>query len=124
MVWDDGRVDAAGNPYEAHGGFNAGTLNGVGWTDTVLFSLRPILLNGVTLFDGGEIWVWHATDQNAQFLNQGGHLWDTQFDVMATFGVASENINAIESVGIPLPPVIWLLVSGLGAMFGLRRPAA
>lgn len=66
----------------------------------ILFSIAPI--DGV--FDGGEIWTWKKGDVAANFLNHGGHLWDTAFDVKATFGTASENVDALEAVGAGCPP--------------------
>ncbi|MEL7038113.1 MAG: hypothetical protein AAFO04_21230 [Cyanobacteria bacterium J06592_8] len=71
----------------------------------IMFSIDPISEVGL---DGGEIWVWDRASGNpANFLNHGGNLWDTNFDVMATFGTASENINSLEAVGqYYIPPII------------------
>ena len=84
------------------------------WSDQIIFSIAP-----VGPFDGGEIWVWDAVNP-AAFLNHGGHLWDTAFDVMGTFGLNNENVNAIEAV--PEPATISLL--GLGAVALIRRRRA
>ncbi|MBN2022360.1 MAG: hypothetical protein JW809_06155 [Pirellulales bacterium] len=77
--------------------------------ESILFSIEP-----VANFDGGEIWVWDGNVANpAQFLYHGGHLWDTAFDVMGTFGTASENIWALEAVSTPEPAsvLVWLLLA-------------
>lgn len=77
------------------------------------FSIDPIVdpASGALVFDGGEIFVWDFDStlpiMPAAFLFHGGHLWDTVFPVMVTYGTASENINGIESV--PEPSSIWLL---------------
>ncbi len=66
---------------------------------SILFSIDPL-----DVFDGGEIWEWDGTTPGgATFLNHGGHLWDTTFDVMGTFGTASENVNALEAAAVPEP---------------------
>jgi len=93
--------------------------------DAMLFSIAPIrTVAGGLVYDGGEIWVWDGSpNSTAAFLNHGGHVWDTAFDVRATFGVQSENINALEAVAtiIPEPASLALLALGLGAL-ALRRP--
>ncbi len=80
--------------------------------DMIMFSIDPI-----GPFDGGEIWVWDTATGAIGFLNHGGHVWNTAFNVMGTFGLNSENINALESVGggeiIPEPSTLILLGSGL-----------
>ncbi len=76
--------------------------------DKIMFSIDPI--QGL---DGGEIFVYDQSTRKSSFLKHGGHLWDTSFDVMGTFGTASENINALEAVPtqefqldpLPLPPI-------------------
>ncbi|GGA23460.1 calcium-binding protein [Okeania sp. KiyG1] len=64
--------------------------------DKIIFSIDPIEELG---FDGGEIWFWDGDPSfnSASFLNHGGHVWDTDFDVMGTFDTVSENVNALES---------------------------
>lgn len=79
--------------------------------DEIIFSVDAI----EGFLDGGEIFVYDQSTGNSNFLKHGGHLWDTSFDVMGTFGTASENINALEAVGTqeftlypkpyPVPPV-------------------
>lgn len=100
----------------------------------IMFSVDPIIDKGL---DGGEIFVWDGVAASAIFLTHGGHIWDTTFDVMGTFGTATENINALEAVGtfedspictggncsqtVPEPGTILglLAISGLG--LGLKR---
>ena len=58
----------------------------------------------------------------ASFLNHGGHLWDTAFPVANTFGLNSENVNAIESAStIPEPITAILLGIGLAGLAARRR---
>jgi hypothetical protein len=71
----------------------------------ILFSIAPI--SGVA--DGGEIFVWDGvTSGGATFLNHGGHLWDTAFDVQAALGTNSENVNALEAVATAAEPRVRL----------------
>ena len=44
-----------------------------------------------------------AAGDTAHYLFHGGHLWNTEFEVMATYNTASENINALEAANIPEP---------------------
>ena len=97
--------------------------------DEILFSIEPISYqtpNGaLTLFDGGEIWTYRLGDSagTAAFLDHGGHLWDTAFDVKGAFGVDNENMDALEAVGrlTPVPEVSQMAAAGLlGALAGLQ----
>ncbi|WP_013325333.1 PEP-CTERM sorting domain-containing protein [Gloeothece verrucosa] len=76
---------------------------------TILFSIRPI----DNVFDGGEIWTWNGVGA-AQFLNHGGHLWNTAFDVRGTFGTTSENVDGLEAVATPEPMTILGVATSLG----------
>ncbi|MBD2620415.1 PEP-CTERM sorting domain-containing protein [Microcystis flos-aquae FACHB-1344] len=120
MVWDGGNIGQWDN------------------SDAILFSVMPIdaNLDGIITpninggdIDGGEIWHWQF-GQAAQFLNHGGHLWDTAFNVRQATGAVNENIDALEAVAsshngprIPEPStVISLLTLGtLGAASTLKR---
>jgi hypothetical protein len=110
--------------------------------DAILFSVMPIdaNLDGIITpninggdIDGGEIWSWRF-GQAAQFLNHGGHLWDTAFNVRQATGAVNENIDALEAVAFcppgddcspPIPEpstVLSLLTLGsLGAASTLKR---
>lgn len=92
---------------------------------SILFSVAPLSvpspLGGTFDLDGGEIFVLDGVGQATYFLDHGGHLWDTAFDVMGTFGLLSENINALEAVSTPEPSTALLLVLAGGAMLR-RRP--
>ncbi len=100
--------------------------------DKILFSIEPLtLLDGSVLFDGGEIWTYTlGSGEPAQFLNHGGHVWDTAFDVRGTFGVFSENVDALEALPVPAPvPEAGALaasglLTGLAALQVSRRRAA
>lgn len=65
--------------------------------DAIIFSIRA-----AANFDGGEImvldWTGFGAAPVASFLGHGGHLWDTAFGVAATFGVQTEEVDAIEAV--------------------------
>jgi hypothetical protein len=92
----------------------------------VTFSIRPLDLapfsppGGPILptFDGGEIWEYDSAAQPTKFLDHGGHLWDTLFDVRGAFGVNHENIDAIEAIAtfVPEPASFALLLIGLCAI--------
>ena len=88
--------------------------------ERIIFTIDPILNpQGAVVFDGGEIFYFQRNGGSASFLNHGGHLWDTAFSVSGTFNLASENVNALESVAttaIPLPAAAWLGMLGLGAL--------
>ncbi|WP_287076091.1 PEP-CTERM sorting domain-containing protein [Microcystis sp. M_QC_C_20170808_M3Col] len=94
MVWDGGNIGQWDN------------------SDAILFSVMPIdaNLDGVITpninggdIDGGEIWSWQFGQPLAQFLNHGGHLWDTAFNVRQATGAVNENIDALEAVATPEP---------------------
>jgi hypothetical protein len=87
--------------------------NSFGSGDQILFSLKPI--SG--LFDGGEIWLYTYGAEKAEFLNMGGHIWNTDNNVQEVFGVTSEDITALEA--LPEPATLVLLI--LGGLALLRR---
>jgi hypothetical protein len=101
-------------------------------SDRILFSVMPIdaNLDGIITpninggdIDGGEIWHWQFGQPLAQFLNHGGHLWDTAFNVRQATGAVNENIDALEAVATPEPSTfLSLLTLGtLGAASTLKR---
>ncbi len=112
---DDSAIDLGPNDSMAFGAF-AG--------DEILFSIAPLSHGGQVVFDGGEIWTYTiGSSQPAQFLNHGGHVWDTTFDVRGTFGVFSENVDALEALPAPapVPEAGALAASGLlAAMVAMR----
>jgi hypothetical protein len=87
----------------------------------VTYSIRPVTFpvpgpSGPVLvtFDGGEIWEYNGAGTPTKFLDHGGHLWNTAFDVRGTFGVLSENVDALEgAAAVPEPSCILLFVIGL-----------
>lgn len=100
--------------------------------DAILFSVMPIDANGDGIItpninggdiDGGEIWLWQFGQPLAQFLNHGGHLWDTAFNVRQATGSVNENIDALEAVAVPEPSTfLSLLTLGtLGAGSAIKR---
>ena len=114
MVWDGGNIGQWDN------------------SDAILFSVMPIdaNLDGIITpninggdIDGGEIWSWQFGQPLAQFLNHGGHLWDTAFNVRQATGAVNENIDALEAVATPEPSTfLSLLTLGtLGAASTLKR---
>lgn len=87
----------------------------------VLFSIAPI-----AAFDGGEIWVWDLAKPAATFMTHGGHVWDTAFDVMGTYHLASEDVTVLEAVDVSLVPeahTYAMMLAGLGLLgwVGHRR---
>jgi PEP-CTERM motif len=95
--------------------------------DNILFSIAPIDLDGGGItnnaadIDGGEIFYYNDTTGITTFLRHGGHLWDTAFDVMGTYGTATENINALEAVAATPEPGTILGLLTFGAIGGLLR---
>jgi hypothetical protein len=63
--------------------------------DTVIFSVRATGRPPKN-WDGGEIVVLPFNGAPT-FLNHGGHLWNTAFNVQAAFGVNTEEVDAIEA---------------------------
>jgi hypothetical protein len=99
--------------------------------EQVTFSIRPLDLapfsppSGPLLptFDGGEIWEYDGAAVPTKFLNHGGHLWNTAFDVRGTFLLNNENVDAIEAVAtfVPEPAGLALLLIGLCAISSRAR---
>jgi hypothetical protein len=94
---------------------------------SIHFTIDPIIdpLTGVVVFDGGEIFTWDFAFPGpiapAGFLSHGGHLWDTAFGVMTTFGTATENVNGIESVPEPATTLLAALAITSFCVLGRRR---
>jgi hypothetical protein len=80
--------------------------------DRILFSVAPLEDSLMaTIFDGGEIFELIGGSSSATYLSHGGHLWDTAFDVAGTFGLMSENINALEAASVAIPePSTYILL--------------
>lgn len=124
--------------------FDAPGLWSVG--DELLFSIRPLIMPEIVgaagplpspvVPDGGEI--MHLVNLgpllgfSASFLSHGGHLWNTAFDVMGTFGYTHENVDGIEAIGalegpndttVPEPSSVVLMGIGLlvGCVWRRRR---
>jgi hypothetical protein len=90
----------------------------------IMFSIDPI----AGLFDGGEIFVGKrllgglgSPIVYGNYLWHGGHLWNTDFNVMQTFGVLSENVDALEAVSTPEPATLALVGLALLSLLGFRR---
>ncbi|GBE76031.1 hypothetical protein myaer87_32580 [Microcystis aeruginosa NIES-87] len=109
------------------------------WENDILFSLKPIDgdndgsitdNNPLLDLDGGEIFVWRF-GQAPQFLNHGGHVWDTVFNVKDTVEFwtglrpGTENIDALEAVAVHTPEpstfLSLLTLGSLGAASTLKR---
>ncbi|MGD1702609.1 hypothetical protein [Dapis sp. BLCC M229] len=63
----------------------------------IVFSIDSIPELGL---DGGEIFVYDQWTGASNFLSHGGHIWDTDFDIMGKYGTLTENINALEVVPV------------------------
>lgn len=90
----------------------------------LIFSIQPITVPGTPIaFDGGEIFEYDGPGMPTRFLNHGGHDWDTAFDVMGTFHLQNENIDALEAVSqfVPEPTSAMLLLMGLVAARRFKR---
>lgn len=88
----------------------------------VLYSIRPLVVPGTPIaFDGGEIFVYTGPNSPTKFLDHGGHLWDTAFDVMGTFHLQHENVDALEAAAtfVPEPATCALALLGLLGVAGL-----
>jgi hypothetical protein len=96
--------------------------------DIIIFSIRA---SGN--WDGGEIVVLPFGGP-ASFLNHGGQIWNTAFDVATAFGVSTQEVDAIEA--LPIPPggpvltewgimilVILLLISASFIMLKRKKTA-
>lgn len=98
-----------------------------GKAPSILFSIRPAATRAGLMYDGGEIWTYDLVTKTSAFLTHGGHVWNTAFNVMGTFGVTSENVIGIEAIdvgsNVPEPGTVGLLAAGLAlvALGRLRR---
>ena len=97
-------------------------------TKSLIFSVAPLSVgpkaNPLTL-DGGEIFVYDVTAGGdfISYLNHGGHLWDTAYDVTG-LGFGGENVTALEaaSTSVPEPTTIAMLgTAGLGLLIRRKR---
>ena len=96
---------------------------------SIMFSIDAAgSLDGGEIFVGTRVGGFGTAISTGAFLFHGGHLWDTAFDVRGTFGVASENINALEAIatlepnGPEIPEPLTVLLVGMGlAVVGWRR---
>jgi hypothetical protein len=107
-------LDPADPLFNSHGGK----------APNILFSIRPTANRAGMMLDGGEIWTYDTVTKTSAFLFHGGHLWDTAFDVMGTFGVTSENVIGIEAINVgsnvPEPGTMGLLAAGV-ALVAISR---
>jgi hypothetical protein len=86
MVWDYGSYPDRWDRVWADG-------------DKIIFSIRDTQ-NGGGNWDGGEIVVLPFGGP-AAFLNHAGRTWNTAYDVSGIFGVATEEVDAIEAYWPP-----------------------
>jgi hypothetical protein len=112
------------------GGFYDHTWNA---GDVIIFSIKSTISSGGN-WDGGEIVVLPFSGA-PYFLVHGGHTWNTNFQVATTFGVATEEVDAIEAYWPPptqtptftqwgLIILVALLVSSAIFILLKRRKAA
>jgi hypothetical protein len=89
----------------------------------VTFSIRPLVVPGTPIaFDGGEIFLYDSPILPTKFLDHGGHLWDTAFDVRGTFHLNNENIDAIEGIATAVPEPASCIIAAVGlALAGCSR---
>lgn len=91
----------------------------------VNFSIRPLPLSLIDPllpdFDGGEIFLYDGAATPTQFLVQGGYTWNTALDIMGTFNLLDENVDALEAISVPEPGSIVLLSLGMLALLGVAR---
>lgn len=89
----------------------------------VTYSIRPLQVPGTPfVFDGGEIFEYDGPGVPTRFLDHGGHKWDTAFDVMGTFHLTNENIDALEAASsVPEPACLALVLCGLFTWCGVLR---
>lgn len=126
---DDRATFASLSDLDALMSFESGSVDGqFDAGDQLLISYMPLTMNlrqgGSLSIDGGEIFYIdvQAIAVIASYLNHGGHLWDTAFDVRAAFDVDSENVFALEAVGSTIPtPGAFAGGLALLAALGLRR---
>ncbi len=92
---------------------------------SITFSIQPIDLSQfnpqLPNLDGGEIFLYDGPGTPTSFLVQGGYTWDTALDLVATFGLLSENIDALEAVSVPEPNSLMLLALGAWGLLGFAR---
>jgi len=67
--------------------------------DEIIFSVRADPAGSPPGWDGGEILHLAKTPAGlvVSYLTHGGHIWDTPFDVATAFGVATDEVDAIEA---------------------------
>lgn len=97
-----------------------GDFDGNGlWTgpDIVICSIRDTRPAGN--FDGGEIIVLRPVAAPV-FLAHGGHTWNTAFAVAATFGVGTEEVDALEATPATIVRNAIVLVDRSGSMVAPR----
>jgi hypothetical protein len=90
---------------------------------SLIFSIQP-----VAGFDGGEIWNYEvgAGAGQAIFLNFGGQIWNTDFDIQSYFAnqgyaTGTENIDAIEAASTPGPLPVLATTAVFGSVKRLRK---